>query len=169
MEIECVVENIIFFFFYFKWLEQLFNNSYLIILHIDWKVWGEVVETSPLRVIPCWSEVTLKPDKSGLWVNGSIGQTWGATRATGHFDSRVSLDWSTMEMSLWSHYSFCGVTNAASPVAPPLPSHAAECLSWSNQMFVITFTAPCSLSLPGNSWMTNLPQISWQHSLTGFA
>lgn len=95
------------------------------------------------------SGVTLKPDKSCLWMNGSIGQTWGATRATGHFDSRVSLDWSATEMSQWSHF-------VGSP--KQLPRSCMPVLIKSS-VSVITFTDSFSLffiSLQTPIWQTFL-------------
>lgn len=73
-------------------VKQRFNNSYV---GSGCKVClaaGMETFTTSFDPVLIASEVTLKPDKSLLCMNGSIRETRGATRATGHFDSRVSLD-----------------------------------------------------------------------------
>lgn len=129
------------------------------------------VKTSPASFDPppplTASAVTLKADKSCLWMNGSIRQTRGSHM--GHWPLWFrGLSWliNHRDESVVSILHFVGSQTASSSPPPPF---APECLSWSNRSYVITFTASFSLSLLANSWMTNFPQIRCQHWLSGFA
>lgn len=85
------------------------------------------------------------------WMDRSGGRE-GATWATGHFDSGVSLDWSTTEMSQWSLFFI--LWGHKQPPPPPLLLNA--CLDQIVHVSSLSQLPSHFLSLQTPEWQTFL-------------